>query len=53
MNEETQIRFNIAMNMKDKTIEEMQKIFEWVRGPEVRNPAKSTIVPATNMKIVK
>lgn len=45
--QEQTIRLNLAMQLKDKTVEELEAVFQWVLGP------KSTILPATNITVLK
>ena len=45
--QEQTIRLNLAMQLKDKTVEELDAVFNWVMGP------KTTIIPAANITVLK
>lgn len=50
--QEQQIRFNIFVNSKDKTVQDMEAIFQWVVGNTPPNPPNS-IIPVSSFKVVK
>lgn len=45
--QEQTVRLNLALQMQNRSIEELEEIFQWIMGP------KQTILPVSSVKVIQ